>query len=199
MRRENRSGNVLDEATQVRAIEIAVAVSHNPLVWTAGRRVGWTEKIASDSPLADAIELSYDPLVTADKTLITSTKASEALLDAGRQRALQFTPDTKPALLADTQATTAIVPAAPSTATLAERFKFGQFFKGPTDLLDAQSAAAELAATTVAGLFSSPILKGDGEDADAALGPTLKSLKTRRHAKGVIVSKAEWRGEAGDH
>ena len=95
MRRENRAGNVLDEATQVRCIEIAVAVSHNPHIWTAGqRRVGWTEKIADD-----AITLSYDPLATADRTLITQSKASEALLDAGRQRALRYTPDTKPALL----------------------------------------------------------------------------------------------------
>ena len=67
MRREQRCGNICDEATILRIIEISVAVSHNPNIWAAGvKKVGWLED--------EEGHLTYNPMATVDMSLVTQTK-----------------------------------------------------------------------------------------------------------------------------
>ena len=67
-RREQRGGK-LSKPRLMRLIEIAVAASHTPTIFSrAARRVGWAED--------DSGKLIYDPMATCDKTVLTGYRSA---------------------------------------------------------------------------------------------------------------------------
>ena len=67
LRRQWRIAGRCEPAHTVRIIEIAVAASHNPKIYSYAQcKVGWTEDASGN--------LAYDPLATCDKSVLTATQ-----------------------------------------------------------------------------------------------------------------------------
>ena len=176
VRREHRAKGTLEIPRLFRLIEIAVAASHTPKIFSyAQRRVGWYEDGHG--------KLCYDPMATCDKSVLTAYVPPPQAANAGVSGALQ------PASQAFQLGTSA----GPSEGSMPGAYRKTNAF------LAEHSSAAQLAASTVKELFTSVI--SDSSDEESGCEGEEHDRKRRKKgggrkcAKGTITSRAEARAK----
>ena len=166
IRRENRARGEIPIPAMLRIIEIAVAASHTPKIFSyAARRVGWCEDANG--------KLAYDPMASCDKSVLTAY-IPPALPDANE---------------AGTSGEAAAQQTAPITLAPGAYRKASEFLRK-------HSSAGQLAALTVKEIFTSVVSDSEdesGEEGEVAGPRRRKKGGGRKHAKGVIISRADFR------
>ena len=186
VRREQRSKGTIDESGMMRIIEIAVAASHTPKIFSyASRRVGWGEDASG--------KLCYDPMKTCDKTVLTvyiapSTGAHAMPASFGDAQEGEAGRGIAPAAAAEASPETTLAAPAPSFVQA-----WSGKYRSSEEFMRIEGSAAQLAAATVKDLFTSVV--SDSEDSDegeeGSNGEKRRKKRGggRRCQKGVIISK----------
>jgi len=166
IRREHRARGEITIPAMLRIIEISVAASHTPKIFSyASRRVGWYED--------ENGKLAYNPMATCDKSVLTA-----------------YIP---PALPNTNEAGTSGDSPVVQQTTLALPQQPGAYRKA-SEFLRKHSSAGQLAALTVRELFTSVVSESEDGSGDEGEGERRrKKGGGRKHQKGVIISKAEFR------
>eukprot|EP00966_Prymnesium_polylepis_P285858 6603337-Prymnesium_polylepis.1 len=195
LRREQRAKGEITIPRMMRLIEIAVAASHTPKIFSyAARRVGWHED--------ETGKLCYDPMATCDKSVLT-TPVAPSLGAAAQVGSIGFSPAAAgPPGLVATAATPAAAHASPAAVTTLAIPAAPGVHRSSVEFLSTHTSAGKLAADTLSNLFTSAVGGSDeseGEDAEAQEGGggggggRKGKGGGRKCQKGAIISRAERR------
>jgi hypothetical protein len=173
-RREQRGGQ-LSKPRLMRIVEIAVAASHTPKIFSrAARRVGWAED--------DSGKLVYDPMASCDKTVLTGYR-SAASAAAGAASAAATAASADGAADSDVAASPAT--ASPAAATSAQPRRRGTFANVDA-YMGRDDTTSRAAQETLRDLFRSYVPESeDEEDGD--------SSRLRRCEPGKITTREDHR------
>ena len=177
IRREQRARGDVETARLMRLVEMAVAASHTPKIFSyASRRVGWHED--------ENGKLCYDPMATCDKSVLTAY-VPPPLPPSNAASSSAAEPS------GATSSSTAIQPAV-SVPSLPGGYR------RTDDFLAKHTSASLLAAVTVKDLFTS-VVSDSSEDGSDCEGEGQRGAKRRKKGggrkcqKGKLTSRAEHR------